>query len=365
MKSPLLRCRCVFPASSLALVVAFSLSVHGQTVFRYSFTDTTVLPDVLDASPVGNDATAGPLAVLSEDIPAGNLPADAGNRSLDSGDLAALRGNQSGIVTTNTLLLSNVELAAADGFTIECWFKWDGGGAVNSIIDYAGTEKIVLDQRNGATSLVEMRISGTGDIPIGDAEVGVWHYVAVVFDTDGADVVNNTITGTVTTYFDSLVPTNVFADATKDNFGDSLVRGIGVGQHPLGFDLDFFAGKVFEPRVSLEALPPDELLVAEFNDEPLTEFRRGDSANAGTVNLTSAIFILNFLFTDSVDSLVCEEAGDVNNDGLVNLTDPVSLLNHLFGTQAPPEPPGLENCGPDPDEPRSPGDLGCEEYTTC
>ena len=96
-----------------------------------------------------------------------------------------------------------------------------------------------------------------------------------------------------------------------------------------------------------------------------TPFRRGDAGNTGGVNISSAILLLNFLFTDLVNVLPCEEAGDIDNDGAVNISDPINLLNHLFGTFPPPAPPGLENCGLDPDEPGSPGDLGCETYTTC
>jgi hypothetical protein len=93
------------------------------------------------------------------------------------------------------------------------------------------------------------------------------------------------------------------------------------------------------------------------------QFRRGDPANTGSVNITSAISILNYLFTGVVTEPPCLEAGDINNDGSVNITDPVNLLNHLFGTAPPPAPPGLESCGPDPDEPGTPGDLGCAQYT--
>ncbi len=95
------------------------------------------------------------------------------------------------------------------------------------------------------------------------------------------------------------------------------------------------------------------------------DFRRGDASDNGTVNISSAVFILSFLFTDAVDTIPCAEAADTNNDGTVNITDAVSLLSHLFGPSPPPAPPGLENCGPDPDEPGSPGDIGCEEYTSC
>ena len=94
-------------------------------------------------------------------------------------------------------------------------------------------------------------------------------------------------------------------------------------------------------------------------------FRRGDAGDTGSVNISSAIFILSFLFSDTVDRLSCMETGDVDNDGSVNISDPVNLLNHLFGTAPPPAPPGLENCGEDPDAPGTPGDLGCESYTSC
>ena len=134
---------------------------------------------------------------------------------------------------------------------------------------------------------------------------------------------------------------------------------------------EYFTGRLDEVAVFDGSLTEDDIIdIMEDGVLPEVgptepEFRRGDAANDGTVNISSAIFILSFLFTDTVDSLPCMEAGDINNDGLVNLTDPVNLLNHLFGTAAPPEPPGLTDCGPDPDQPDSPGDLGCEEYTTC
>ena len=67
------------------------------------------------------------------------------------------------------------------------------------------------------------------------------------------------ITGNATAYFDSLDPISL-GEMTKSDFGDSLVRPIGAGQHPIGFDLDFFDGSVDETRVSLSALGSNELL---------------------------------------------------------------------------------------------------------
>ena len=99
-----------------------------------------------------------------------------------------------------------------------------------------------------------------------------------------------------------------------------------------------------------------------------TAFRRGDADDNGSVNITDAVAVLNFLFGGG-GALACEEVADVNNDGQVNITDPVRLLNHLFGDAPPPESPGLETCGPDPaDEMPKMEDgttLGCAGYSSC
>ena len=71
----------------------------------------------------------------------------SGNASLDSSSPDAAQANQAGAVTSNISLLDNDLIEAAGGFTDETWFLWNGAGAVNSIIDYAGTDKLVIDQR--------------------------------------------------------------------------------------------------------------------------------------------------------------------------------------------------------------------------
>ena len=96
-----------------------------------------------------------------------------------------------------------------------------------------------------------------------------------------------------------------------------------------------------------------------------TPFRRGDPQDAGSVNISSPIFILNFLFGGGGDQPACFEASDIDNDGQVNVSDPINLLNHLFGDGAPPAAPGLDECGLDPDEPGSDKDLGCDRYDSC
>jgi hypothetical protein len=240
----------------LALLVCVPFA-HAQTVFHYNYS-AVVGTDVFDIGGAGNNAVLGPAAVISSDAPTEGVPSVVGLNSLDSSDNAAARANQAGAVTTAVSLLDNDRIETAGGFTYETWFKWDGAGGVNSIIDYAGTDKLVIDQRNGASTTLAMRMDPV-DLPIGNVTAGQWHYVAFVFDTSGNTQVGDTITGQATAYFDGLEPISL-GTATKSGFGDSLVRPIGIGQHPIGFDLDFFDGKVFETRVSLGALAPSQLL---------------------------------------------------------------------------------------------------------
>ncbi len=247
------------------LVVAVAMgTVHAQsTVFHYSYSTDNALPTIVDQSAAGNNATAGPLAVLSTDVPTIGVPAGSGNASFDSSDATAAQDNQAGAATDAVSLLTNAAIEAAGGFTYETWFKWNGAGAVNSIIDYAGTDKLIIDVRDGASTTLAMRMD-PNDLAIGEVNANEWNYVAFVFDTTGNTVVDGAITGQATGYLNSLAPVDL-GEATKSSFGDSLARSIGIGQHPIGFPLDYFDGSVYETKVSLGALGPNEL---QFVPEP-------------------------------------------------------------------------------------------------
>ena len=97
-------------------------------------------------------------------------------------------------------------------------------------------------------------------------------------------------------------------------------------------------------------------------------FSRGDVDANGRADISDAVQILSFLF-QGAERPGCLETADSNNDARVNLTDGVYLLSWLFGggeALAPPGPPGAgAGCGPDPDAPGGPGDLGCDEYSRC
>lgn len=255
---------------SATSALAFALLVTNQsqaatTVLHFSTSasdEATVaggsVPGI-DGSPDGIVAF-GALS-LSDDVPTDSVPASAGNRSL-------LFTNSQAITIPGTQQLSHAAVIAEGGFTYETWFKWDGAGNLNAMIDYAGTEKFRMNTGSGVLDI--NFDSGSGPQELAMPTANEWHYIGAVFEHDGEPVdADLKIHGTLTWYFDSKEVVNT-VDATKDDFGDSLVRTIGVGGHPLGFGADFMNGLMFEPRVSLGALTADELL---FGGAPGETFR--------------------------------------------------------------------------------------------
>jgi len=71
-------------------------------------------------------------------------------------------------------------------------------------------------------------------------------------------------------------------------------------------------------------------------------FIRGDANSDGKVDITDAVFILNFLFSGG-EAPSCTDAADVNGDNQVDISDGVALLNYLFGGGQAPPPPTYPN----------------------
>ncbi len=78
-----------------------------------------------------------------------------------------------------------------------------------------------------------------------------------------------------------------------------------------------------------------------------TTFRRADSNSDSALDLTDAVFTLNFLFLTGA-APTCFDAMDANDSGGIDLSDGVFTLNYLFLTGAPPPAPGPTECGEDP-----------------
>lgn len=195
---------------------------------------------------------------LSPDLPA-LVPVGGGDRSM-------VFDGASGVNLPGTQQLLNSTLETEGGFTIETWFNYSGGGNINSIIDYAGTEKLVREA--AGTGAAYRNNSALPLYSLGTAEPGEWHYAAVVFSPTSAVDGTGAITGDFTFYFDSATSVLTETGVSISDFGDSLNRTIGVGTHPVGFAGDFFNGLIYEPRVSLGALEPSELMISSAIPEP-------------------------------------------------------------------------------------------------
>ncbi len=246
---------CAFLCSAASLFVSVSCPA-ATTVLHYSLNDTDAagLPNVPSVGGSAGTAQGTFTGLLSSNVPTIGVPAGAGNRSI----VGAGAVDSGGINSPANQELSNALVIANGGFSMESWFLWNGGGNVNSIIDYAGTEKFRMI---AGTGILDFNLdSGSGPQEIATITPGIWHYVAAVFEWDGNPVSGTGgIGGTLTYYLDGNVPLGS-VPAIKDDFGDSLNRPIGVGRHPLGFAGDNFDGLIYEPRVSLGALTSSELL---------------------------------------------------------------------------------------------------------
>jgi hypothetical protein len=110
---------------------------------------------------------------------------------------------------------------------------------------------------------------------------------------------------------------------------------------------------------------PDAVDIANTTSSEI-HFHRGDANADGKLDLTDAFFLLDSLIRGDKRP-TCMESADSDNDGAVTISDAILLLNFLLAGGRPPAAPGPTRspCGLDPDEPGSPGDLGCAEYNAC
>ena len=229
------------------------------------------------------------MAALSTEVPfaGSSLGVTMGTRSFDPSDPDASQTQTAGISTDLVQLLNNTDVNFHGGFTMECWFRWDGPTDVgpDALIDYAGTEKIVVLP----SGKICLKMNDFLQFDIGTAIVGRWHYVAAVFDTELAALnPDGSQPGVVRTYLDSALPTEPAVSVTLDTFGDSLNRPIGIGMHStagfaMGSPSEHLNGRIFSPRVHLGAAP--QLLSSVSVARSLTDLQLNGSAEYGVESL--------------------------------------------------------------------------------
>ena len=115
-------------------------------------------------------------------------------------------------------------------------------------------------------------------------------------------------------------------------------------------------------RDGTDLLSAVELLVfADQSVDPAAtgSFLRGDGNDDGTIDLTDAITILNYLFLGGVVP-GCLDAADADDDEEIQLTDGIYTLSFLFSGGAPPPAP-WPDCGEDP----AGEGLDCASHQSC
>ncbi|MFH2056248.1 MAG: dockerin type I repeat-containing protein, partial [bacterium] len=103
--------------------------------------------------------------------------------------------------------------------------------------------------------------------------------------------------------------------------------------------------ELYEPPGFQVSMDMAFVITGEF----LCDCRPGDPNNDGTVNITDAVYMINYIFGGGpapTPYAVC--SGDANCDCLANITDAVYLINYIFGGGSPPCdcPTWLSTCGP-------------------
>lgn len=91
---------------------------------------------------------------------------------------------------------------------------------------------------------------------------------------------------------------------------------------------------------------------------PPINFKRANTDGDGTLLISDAIRILDYLFIGNIKRLNCKDAADANDDGIVNISDATYILNYLFSGTTPTIPEPFNTIGADPTEDQ----IGCVQY---
>jgi hypothetical protein len=253
---------------------AAALAPHGAgaatTVLHYGFDATSGSVNsnggfVTDRSGLGNNGTwlTGDGGTYSDDIPAASLRQfTTGIGSLDtstgavSTDPAGLTSG-AGLFLPNGNKLSHDDIATAGGLTLEAWSKGgtSPGGGGRLILSIYGaynlrmtSEGVVFD--NGFTAPSDALAAGV--------DTSQWRHYAGVLSNAVLDGTN--LTADLAIYVDGTLAGAV----TGSVFAGDLSRGAVIGDHPLANSLGIkepFDGLVYEPRITLGALSPEEFTV--------------------------------------------------------------------------------------------------------
>ena len=232
--------------------------------YQYGTSGTpTILADIsgdgIDAQVTG--CTFVPDRPPSADLIPG-VPTTAGSLLID--------GNAgSGVRTIDTDVLPTELIQANGGYTFETWFLREGVDnnttGVQDFFDAVESARILRD-----TNQVFWGVGiGTDSVTSPTVlNVGEWYHLAVVFDSGSNPLVDGSLTGTLRIYIDGNLTASGVVTLSSDRDANSVDRPLAIGRHSSdGIPTETFNGELFETRISLGALQPDQFLLPK--NEPL------------------------------------------------------------------------------------------------
>jgi PKD repeat protein len=172
---------------------------------------------------------------------------------------------------------------------------------------------------------------------------GTFFEVASIFEWPGAD---EQIEDTFLEPGQNQTILNIIFDVTEDALEGATTEVKLVNNPALSPVINVFTVNALSRFPALESSTVEVIIV---RPPFLKRFVRGDVDGNGSVDITDAVKVLNFLFLGS-EAPACMDAADVTDRGNVNISAAISLLTYLFlgGTQ-PAVPFPNKGLDPSPD----------------
>ena len=325
-------------ASSVFALSAMSVpglqTAHADLIGHWALDDGLEDPDELIAADSGPEGFDGELINFLESP---WLPEDEAvyGSAIDFG------GSDG---TVHVILDDDLPIGSAPR-TLSAWVFAIGGGD-RKFLSYGGQANgmsfdFTVEDHDG-TPHVWYRHWG-GNIRFPGAIYGEWFHFAAVVPEDAE------MTSDLIVYIDGEESEGI-RGAGQDRVLDTGLSDLVIGGRSDGPNL--FDGRVDDVWLFDEPLEEDDILEIleggpmEVPPPEESGFVRGDANSTGDINITDAVFVLNFLF-GGTEGPRCEDAADADDSGSLNITDGIFILGFLFGGQTEPPPPH-ETCGPDP-----------------
>ncbi len=338
----------ISPAGMILLVLSIVPGLNGQTYEEEVLSDEPVVYYRFEESEAGEATDSSGNDHHGEYVGSVEFDQDSAEEGIGS---AILLDGASGFVQMNPLDLET------DQLTIEVWVNLEllAGGCCTSIFSPDGWQAGWLHYNLKGDTNIEFALNSGGpnnhNTDPGSVLFNEWTHIVSVYDRDEAVVrtfVNGEEVDVFPPGFNSPQTVRLVASAQIGAWQNTRFLGGFIDEFAI-YDSALSEERVLEHFEAASSLPPPAG----------PRFVRGDTDADGSVKITDAVTVLNFLFLGNV-APPCISAADADDDGSVAITDAVRILSFLFSGGLAPQPPFPE-CGTDPTE----DTLECVSFDRC